>query len=290
MIFKKNNPGCPCCCPCACFKFDSDLKSSSSSHEFTASGTNSFSSGKLDNALEVSHHSTPSTNALTLPHNSCFSLEGGLSFWFWLYTEPDCTETSSVTSYFLSKGGYYPSATAQWAVAIPFNKQCNASTNIQYAAAIKKSTGGHQIMFYDDPAVETPQRDESGNVVGFPNWTFYFHYYDPDVTANGTFYTSINGAGFFTGGATGPGDDYDPSVHLTAGGTALDAPIESNDEPLKLFEFVSAQAGSVRIDNLGFCKNIPSALSDGTTTEQQMAARAAALYNSGTGKACNEWK
>ena len=293
MIFKKNNPGCPCCddvCPCACFTFDSDLKSTKGDYEFTAAGTTSFSSGKLNNALEVPHHATPSTNALTVPHNSCFALEGGLSFWFWLYTNPDCSKTSSITSYFMSKGDYFPSGTAQWAVALPVNKQCDGSSNLQYAAAIKKSTGGHQIITYDDPAAETTQIDENGAIVSNPLWTFYFQYYDPNVGPNGTYYTSINGAGFFTGGATGVGDNYDPSDHLTPGGMALEAPIASNSESLKLFEFISEQTDYLKIDNLGFCKNIPAALNDGTTTEQQMAARAASLYNSGTGKACNEWE
>ena len=289
MIFKKNNPGCPCCddvCPCACFTFDSDLKSTKGGHEFTAAGTTSFSSGKLGNALEVPYSSSAGANALTLPHDSCFSFEGGLSFWFWLYTDPDCSKGGpTATSYFMSKGDYFPAGTAQWAVALPVNKQCNGSSNIQYAAAIKKNTGGHQIMTYDDPAFEGGIGAYTG-----PAWTFYFQYYDPNVGTNGTYYTSINGAGFFYGGHTDPGNNYDPSDYLTSGGMALEAPIASNSEPLKLFEFISEQADYLKIDNLGFCKNIPAALSDGTTTEQQMAARAASLYNSGTGKACNEWE
>ena len=280
MIFKKNNPGCPCCddCPCACFTFNSDLKSTKGGHEFTAAGTTAFTSGKLGNALEVAYNSTPSANALSAPDNSCFSFEGGLSFWFWLYTNPDCTETNTTISYVLSKGDYFPGNTAQWAVALPVNKQCNQSSNFQYAAAIKKSTGGYQIIGYDDTDYETGTDTDAA-------WTFYFQYYDPNVGTNGTYYTSINGAGFAHNAnstAIGPAE--------SDGGVALENPIVSNSEPLKLFEAVSSQSGSLKIDNLGFCKNIPAALSDGTTTEQQMAARAASLYNSGTGKACNEWK
>ena len=285
MAFKMGNPGCPCCddCPCSCFTFNSDLKSSKGNHEFTAAGTTAFSSGKLGNALEVAHNATPHANVLTVPHDSCFSLEGGLSFWFWLYTEPDCTVATGVTSYFMSKGAYFAPAggtnTAEYGVVLPVNKQCDQSSNQQYGVGIRRSTGGHQLLPFDDPAYE----GGPGAITG-PVWTFYFSYYDPNVTANGTFYTSINGAGFVTGGVTGGVGSYTP------GGTALISPIVPNTEPLRLFEFISPQADTLKIDNLGFCKNIPAALSDGTTTETQMAARAASLYNSGTGKACNEWE
>ena len=93
MIFKKNNPGCPCCnCPCACYKFDDNANDSMGSHDLTATNA-TYGTGKLDKALRCQ-----GTQALEHEFDSCFSVGSGINVWFWIKREIDSPSTSSGAS------------------------------------------------------------------------------------------------------------------------------------------------------------------------------------------------
>ena len=90
MVFKRGNPGCPCCdCPCACYKFDDNANDSVSGKHLTATN-DGYGAGKLGNALKCQ-----GTQAMEHEFNSCFSAGEGINVWFWIKREIDTPFASS---------------------------------------------------------------------------------------------------------------------------------------------------------------------------------------------------
>ena len=78
MIFKKNNPGCPCC-ECPCYKFNDNAKDSTGNKHLTAT-SESYADGKLGRAASFS-----GSSYYTHAHDDCFSPAASDTWrmWFW---------------------------------------------------------------------------------------------------------------------------------------------------------------------------------------------------------------
>ena len=124
MIFKKNNPGCPCCCPCACYKFEDNLVNSAGAgtlEKHDAAGSQTYVTGKIGKGLKIEHNSTHNRNAVKVGHRNCLSTTNGFSVWLWVYHDADTSDcTASGVSQILRKGSgssYTGSGVPEWVLA-----------------------------------------------------------------------------------------------------------------------------------------------------------------------------
>ena len=282
MIFKKNNPGCPCCnCPCSCYKFDGNANDSMGNNHLT--GTGVYTTGKLDQAASF----TNGSQSLEHDHHKCFVPKGGSSelgtgmcIWFWLYRDKpvDPGLTPKNLEYIVSKG--------IWADRVASFSDTAAFTDFPGCWTIFTDPGqlgglnrdGAFAVAHDDSLIahfESFQTWEDPSA-----WVFFFMWYeifDPPP-ASGT--PLGNGRMSIIRNSTLVADEgvipHRDNDDLTSNRIRTTC-----NEKLYVGKFLGeAQEETVKIDNLGFCKNIG--------TKAEMVARAATLYDSGAGKACNE--
>ncbi len=266
LIFKKNNPGCPCCnCPCACYPFDGDSTDSAGSKHLTAV-----------NELYTSDDGAAKMAGSTYfkgDDHKCYEIgTEGLAFWFWLKPETECGTTAAphfegvVTKSTVNlSGGAGNLLDGEWGVY--WHNSTSPGTGfagILYFVA--KPTGGIDYITVGQ-----------GGALWFhglntsDGWTFFFLWMSPDerkmyaiVNNNSTLEESLPAGQSFT--ASGTNDMY-----------------VGNNEG---YAILGSQAiGTVtnrtfNMDNLGFCKEIG--------TKAEMEARATKLYNNGSGLACNK--
>ena len=277
MIFKKNNPGCPCCnCPCACYKFDDNANDSMGSHDLTATNA-TYGTGKLDNALRCQ-----GTQALEHEFDPCFSVGSGINVWFWAKREIDTPYGSSGAS---SKGWGTIAGDGSWP-----NPDGNA-----FIGANETGYTGSWFMGINidskqtDPSLRFLIFAETGNIeachgqqlnpFGTVGWHFYFWWWD---------ILNVAGEPIRKSYLIHNDDAVDEHVPPVVGGASYRTKATSETVNFNVatnlakgFDDGGTQymTGDVYIDNLGICKNIG--------TKAEMTARAAALYNSGNGLACN---
>tara|TARA_R110002020_G_scaffold350563_1_gene563987 strand:+ start:736 stop:1554 length:819 start_codon:yes stop_codon:yes gene_type:complete len=271
MIEMWNNWGC-CCggCPCHCYAFEDNLESSEEGgtlEKADAAGSHTFvtgivrpdgDTGSLGKGLKIEYNSVFNRNAVKVDHDDCFSLEGGMSTWFWLYHDATCPPpyTPIQSSQTIRKGdgsATIGSDVPEWIFGLAESPQCDSSSLVSVIYGIGKSGGGVQHLG-TNPYGGTPTPPAA-------HWSFYFMYYDPDASANGTMYISVDAA------------DWKEDE--------LTEPFKANTEPLYIGGKVGQQENYLLIDELGFCKNIG--------THEEMKERAFSLYHDGYGKACPAW-
>ena len=100
-------------------------------------------------------------------------------------------------------------------------------------------------------------------------WVFFYIWYEPTAGAN-----NLGRASIIRNGTTVVDE---ANVGIGAEGVVMR---QTDNEKLYVGKHLGAtESETIKIDNLGFCKDIG--------TKAEMTARAAALYNSGNGLACN---
>ena len=270
MIFKKNNPGCPCCnCPCACYKFDDNGNDSMGSHDLTATNA-TYATGKLDKAAQFT-----GTQYFEHDHDNCFVPGStGINVWFWIkrVAPVGSTLTDRKIEYVVSKGQHAdvdssafltPNRDANgfsgtWSIFIaPEFSNSGSFNDIHFAVAYE--SGNYDII------VETDSWEEP------TAWVFFYWWYEPTAGSAGPH----TGRCSLIRNSTTIADETTVSIGVT------DDPMRQTDTE-KLYvgkNLGKHRSETIQIDNLGICKNIG--------TKAEMTARAAALYNSGNGLACN---
>ena len=269
MIFKKNNPGCPCCnCPCSCYKFDDNGNDSMGSHDLT--GTNAeYDTGKLDKAAKFT-----GTQYFEHDHDNCFVPGStGINIWFWLKrVAPVGTDTPRI-EYIVSKGEHAnvdssaflsPNSDAggfdgTWSIFItPEFSKSPSFNDIHFAVAYES---GNTDIIAESDSWEEPT-----------DWVFFYWWYEPTAGSVGTH----TGRCSLIRNATTIADEVTVST-----GDRGNPMRQTDTEKLYVGKNLGKQRSeTIEIDNLGFCKDIG--------TKAEMTARAAALYNSGDGLACNK--
>ena len=275
MIFKKNNPGCPCCnCPCSCYKFDDNAKDSMGSRDLTATNA-AYNAGKLDNAATMS-----GTAYFKGDDHTCYEVgTEGLAIWFWFKADTACSTT--VTTHFegivtksivdITAGLGAISMTGEWGVywhnsASPAG-HADYAGNLYFAAKpTDNALGGVQYISIPSGANDWADFIRTGD-----EWKFYYFWLS---VAENKMYLRVNNeatlekAPAANESFTASGDQ-DMYVGNNLGKAVLGS------------QAVDAVANrTFHIDNLGFCKKIG--------TKAEMEARSTKLYNSGDGVACNK--
>ena len=268
MIFKKNNPGCPCCnCPCACYKFEDNGNDSMGSHDLTATNA-TYGTGKLDKAATFT-----GTQYFEHDHDNCFVPGStGINMWFWIYREQPSTGSGGTNQieYIVTKGlfsdstenhssaandGNFPGT---WSVFIDPKLQTTENTyDLSFAVAYENG-------FVHDYTSATTWENPAA-------WVFFFIWYEPTAGSAGT----------HTGRCSVIRNSTTVLDEVTVAIGDTENPMRQTDnEKLYVGKHLGAtESETIKIDNLGFCKDIG--------TKAEMTARAAALYNSGNGLACN---
>jgi len=264
MIFKKNNPGCPCCnCPCSCYKFDDSANDCAGSRNLTATSAE-YVTGKLDKAAKFN-----GSSYYEHADHCCYRLgPDGIAVWFWIkadYNAPNATD-----GYDYGSGGFVPEGVitkgsmeesgggydfdGEWGIFFEF---LSASSTIVGALEFivnnnNASGGAGNIDFIFKGLTQD-------------DWRFFYFWVS---IADGKMYVSENGASATSYTLTG-------TQTLTS-----DKPLHigENTDGKKLSEQQPNGERPILIDNVGFCRSIKS--------KACMEARASKLYNSGTGLAC----
>jgi hypothetical protein len=296
LIFKHGNPGCPCCgqrlighvddgdddyedgtSVCACYPFDDHANNVVFDGLHLASTYPSYATGKLDNATKhtgTQHHEHP--------HHTCYVPEQassptsplfGINVWFWIKRAKPPSQASppNKIEYVISKGewattnkGYFqpPNSDAAgfngtWSIFIDPTVSDNPSLHDIYFA-VAYEDGHTDVMCFSD-SWEDPT-----------DWVFFFWWYEPTAGLAGTHtgrYSLVrNGVTIYDEVTVAIGDAANPMRQ-----TDPEKLIVGKNLGAHLYE-------TILIDNVGFSRRIE--------TKAEMTARAAALYNSGTGIAC----
>ena len=277
MVFKKNNPGCPCCnCPCACYKFDDDATDSMGSKDLTATNA-SYSAGKLDKAATMSGNTYFKGD-----DHTCYEVgTEGLAVWFWFKGDTACTSgvgsstphiegvvTKSIWD--IQAGLGNPNLSGEWGVYWHNVTSPGGGdfAGLLYFVAKPTNVAGGGIDYISIPLGGADWADAI-----FVSEGFNFYYFWISISEN-KMYLIVNG-GVTQEKAAPAGESFTASSgqDLYVGNNLGKAVLGS--------QAVGAVANrTFHIDNLGFCKRIG--------TEAEMTARAAKLYNSGAGLACNK--
>ena len=251
MVFKKGNPGCPCCnCPCACYKFDDNGNDSMGSHDLT--GTNAaYDTGKLDKAAKFT-----GTQYFEHDHDNCFVPGStGINIWFWIYRTPPTSTGGAGKEYVVTKGLFDgTNLSGTWSIYILPSQSVN---DLFFSVAYENSA--------IDDSFETKSYEGSGE------WVFFYWWYEPTAGSAGTH----TGRCSLIRNATTVLDEQTVAI-----GSVANPMRQTDSEKLYVGKDLGKEMSeTIKVDNLGFCKNIG--------TKAEMTARAAALYNSGDGLACN---
>ena len=272
MIFKKNNPGCPCCnCPCSCYKFDDDATDSAGSRDLTPTSAE-YVAGKLDKAAKFN-----GSSYFEHADHSCYRLgPDGIAVWFWI-------KADYAASYSYAGGDFLPEGVIMKGSA----EETGVAPNIKYdfdgewgifldlSSPSSQFVGALNFVVNNNNAGGDPFGNVDFTFKGlngnhnpelYEPWMFFYFWVS---IADGKMYVSENGASANSTNLTG-------TQTLTS-----DKPLHigENTDGKKLGEQTNGGvARPILIDNVGFCRSIKS--------KSVMEARASELYNSGTGLAC----
>tara|TARA_R100001594_G_scaffold144551_1_gene193746 strand:+ start:481 stop:1281 length:801 start_codon:yes stop_codon:yes gene_type:complete len=262
MIFKKGNPGCPCCnCPCSCYKFDDDATDCAGNRDLTATSAE-YVTGKLDKAAKFN-----GSSYYEHADHCCYRLgPDGIAVWFWIH--PDYAASYNYGGAIEPEGVISKGAMGQTGGTGKYDFDGEWGVFFDFTSTHPSFVG--QLFFV------VGNGDASG-LLGDVNyvssgltqntWTFYYFWVSIE---DGKLYLSVNGAASTSANLTG-------TQTLTS-----DKPLHigQNTDGKKLGEQTNGGvARPILIDNVGFCRSIKS--------EDCMEARASKLYNSGTGLACS---
>lgn len=276
MIFKKNNPGSPCCtCTCPCYP----LNGSGNDHHYiknlTTSGTVAYSTVRI---LGSESGAFEGAGYLSYPADRCFSIGTGLRMWGWFRmdgmqaTQGYVQNIISLGSYVYQSSGGAPITTNDGGGGIGYYNWGGGlcATSVQMTSAYQPSPGGSGINLYG--RLGAWPSTNCGSPTPGPHWSF-FH---TTFTSTGT--VTHHGAEFQTTlfsplrGSVHPSYGTDKLYPVWIGGGGPDAKFNAGS---------TAYGGSttgtsvVRIDNVGFSTDITN-----------YEAKAVNLFNSGAGLAC----
>ncbi len=277
MIFKKNNPGCPCCnCPCSCYKFDGDATDSAGNRDLTETNA-AYNAGKLGNAATMA-----GSTYFKGDDSTCYEAgTKGLAIWFWLKADTVCgANEDDVPAHFegvvtksiidITAGFAGVTMTGEWGVYW-HNSETSIGSVTDYAG---------NLYFVAKPTDNAEAGTEFINLQnGVNRWVDFlrtsdgwkFYYFWMSVAENKMYVRVNNGTTFEAAPADGEtftaSSDQDMYVGNNSGKAVLGSQA-AGDVANRTFN----------IDNLGFCKKIG--------TKAEMEARASKLYNSGAGLAC----
>lgn len=266
MIFKKNNPGCPCCdCPCSCYKFDDDATDCAGNRDLTATNAE-YVAGKLDKAAKFN-----GTAYFEHADHCCYRLgPDGIAVWFWI-------KADYAVDYAYGFGDFLPEGVIMKGSAEETGVAPNFKVNFDGEWGIVFDTSSPSVEFVGNLSFLV----ENGNAAGArgnvdfidsglkPDWQFFYFWAS---VADDKMYLSVDGAA--AGGINVK--DLTGTQTLTS-----DKPLHigENTDGKKLGEQTNGGvARPILIDNVGFCRSIKS--------KECMEARASKLYNSGDGLAC----
>ena len=275
MIFKKNNPGCPCCnCPCSCYKFDGDATDSVGSRDLTETNA-AYNAGKLDNAATMA-----GSTYFKGDDHTCYEIgTDGLAVWFWFKADTACTTaavahfegivTKSIVDITAGLGAI--AMTGEWGVywhnsASPAGHADYAGNLYFVAKPTDNAGGGVQYI-----SIPNALNDWADFIRTSDGWKFYYFWMSTDenkmyvrVNDGTTLEKAVPAGESFT-----PSSDQDMYVGNNLGKAVLGS------------QAVGAVANrTFHIDNLGFCGKVG--------TKAEMEARSTELYNAGAGLACNK--
>ena len=155
MVFKKGNPGCPCC-PCPCYYFEGSGKDSFGNKSLTESGTlysTTFSQGSQSARFTGSSY-------FQREKHSCFSPYGHttwtISFDMKVVTEPDVPQSQGMG--LITRGawdGNPPAGTMSGEWAIIYQHQESGSTVYFILKTDSTTNGLHSVAIREDSGTGT---------------------------------------------------------------------------------------------------------------------------------------
>ena len=252
MIFKKNNPGCPCC-PCPCYKFNDNAKDSTGNKHLTAT-SESYADGKLDKAASFT-----GSSHYTHAHDDCFSPaanDGVWRMWFWFKEVTEPSASAHGWHGVITKGEYSSSGS-------PPVASFNGEWGVFYKPDGSIGDSSPELFFaYKSDSVSLGHFASIGLIAG--DW-YFFHWQINATSKEAELY----------------GRNASTGENLNASGiwpTSVTGNMATTDDPMRIGNntgtngvVLGANSGSFLIDNVGFSNKSGSA---------------ANLYNSGAGKGC----
>lgn len=250
MIFKKNNPGCPCC-ECPCYKFNDNAEDSTGNKHLTAT-SEAYADGILGRA-----GSFTGSSHYTHAHDDCFSpaaSDGVWRMWFWFKKVTEPTDNAHEYHGIITKGSYSsegsPAVTSfdgEWGV---FYKFGGSGDSIHFV--YKSNLVALGVMGGSQAALDT----------------WYFLHFQINHTTKACDFIA-----YFPSGS----DVICPTLGCTSTPNIL-GDMSVTDTPLRIGnntgtngQILGANGGALLIDNVGFSNKPGTAVN---------------LYNSGVGKAC----
>ena len=237
------------------------------SHDLTATNA-TYGTGKLDKAATFT-----GTQYFEHDHDNCFVPGStGINVWFWIKrVAPSGTETAKI-EYVVSKGEW---ANTDSSPFLPPNEDTGGFSGT-WSIFIESgfSDGGSFNDLFFSVAYENGFSDTIAEADSWEkptDWVFFYWWYEPTAGSAGT----------HTGRCSLIRNSTTIADELTVAIGDTENPMRQTDnEKLYVGKNLGKQRSeTIEIDNLGFCKDIG--------TKAEMTARAAALYNSGNGLACN---
>ena len=274
MVWKRHNPGCPCCCPCACYKFDGDGKAACQGLDLTATDDDgeSYDTGKFEGEEKKA---AKFAGATVFEHddNTCFNLgesdpriadKEGINVWFWL-------KADHTAPYSWGVGAVEPEGVitkGDWNKSSPTSLDFDGEWGIFFdTGSVGHATYVGNIWFLVGNGSGDPyDANQINRAATEGDWEFYF------------FWVSISEEKMYVIQDDASTEEED----LTGTQTKVSDKklyIGNNTEGKKLGEQAPGGARPWLLDNVGFCKDIG--------TKEEMEERAANLYNDGEGRECN---
>jgi hypothetical protein len=274
MIFKKDNPGSPCCsCECPCYPLDGDGRDYHRHLDLATSGTVAYSTVRKlgTKAAEFS-----GGGYLHQGENRCYSIGNGLRMWGWFRMD-GMQPTQGYVQNIVSLGGYVFQSSAGAPITMTggggigyYNWGGGCLISVQMTIAYQPSPGFSGINPYG--RLGAWPSTNCGSPTPGAHWSF-FH---TTFTSTGT--VTQHGAEFQTTlfadirGSKHPAFGTDKRYPVWIGGGGPDPKFNAGSTA---FGGSTTGATSVRIDNVGFSTDITN-----------YAAKAINLFNSGNGRAC----
>ena len=271
-----NNWGCCCgstpdsndsACPCACYTFNDTPNDNVGSLHLEGHYA-AYDTGKLGKAAKFT-----GTQYFDREHANCFVPQStGINIWFWIHRAPPSgsgtgSGVGGPIEYVVSKGEWNDDTIAHSSGS----NDCAFEGTWSIHSDPDEAGGVDDLYFtvaYENGCAHS-WTFKSYEGSGSGEWVFIYIWYEPNAGINGLGRASI------IRNDTAVVDE--STVDIAVEGIDMR---KTCDEPLVVGKKLGAsQSETVLIDNLGFCKDIG--------TKAEMTARAAALYNSGNGVACN---
>jgi len=259
MIFKKNNPGCPCC-DCPCYKFDDNGRDSSAGKHLTETSA-AYDTGRLSNAAEFE-----GSAHFLRDHDDCFSPSEHETWRMWFWFKEVTRPSDAVGAYHgvVTKALYNGSTGSP-----PTTASLEGEWGVFYrplTSGGEGDTGSDLFFVYKSSTTTLGISGTTGIVTGdwyFFHWTINHTSKDQEVKG----WNASQDAELTTCPTSGCTETPDLQGNMSKTTTPLRVGNNTGHAGLIL----GANSGSFLIDNLGFSTKAGSATD---------------LYNSGTGKAC----